>query len=289
MLSTKAIRRKIRTVKNIQKITDAMRMVAAAKLQRVQAKVAAGRPYADKMSELLHRVAPHAANVEHPLLEVRDPVEHIAVIVMAGNRGLCGSFNSNVLRRAERHLETLEAPSQVISVGRKAGDFMVRRGHEVLRRFDGLSAESPLSDVQELAWMVRDAYESGQVDRVDIIYTEFVSAVEQRPKTLQFLPFQTSSSENVHAADVEYIFEPDAGALMMALLPRYVDTLIYHLVLESTASEHGARMMAMTNASDNASEVMDNLTLRYNRARQQSITTELLEVVGGANALEQSV
>lgn len=292
MLSTRAIRRKIRTVKNIQKITDAMRMVAAAKLQRVQAKVAAGRPYSDKMAELLNRVAPLAYGVQHPLLEVREPVERIGLVVMAGNRGLCGSFNSSMMRRAERYLAQQTAPVTMVTVGKKAGDHFSRRNATLHARFDGLSAESSLGEIQRLAGAIRTLYESREVDQVDIIYSQFISAMEQRPRTLPFLPFRAEPAEEGAAQrheSVDYIFEPDAALLMAALLPRYVDTMVYHLVLESTTSEFGARMVAMSNASNNAAEVIDNLTLSYNKVRQASITTELLEVVSGANALEQLV
>ena len=285
MLSTRVIRRKIRTVQNIRKITDAMRMVAAAKLRRVQAKVAAGRPYSEKMTELLHRVAPHAQGVQHPLLEVREPVSRIGLIVMAADRGLCGSFNSNILRRAKKFIDGSAAPVELVTVGKKARDFFNYRRYAISRSFLGLSAQSSALEIGELSAEIRGMYETKRVDEVHILYTEFLNAVQQRPKQLQFLPFMPPSGGGDAGEGTDYIFEPDPKALMEALIPRYVDTTVYHLVLESTASEHGARMMAMTNAATNAAEVIDSLTLSFNKARQASITGELLEIVAGADAL----
>ncbi|HQK93973.1 MAG TPA: ATP synthase F1 subunit gamma [Armatimonadota bacterium] len=288
MLSTRAIRRKIRTVRNIRKITDAMRMVSAARLQRVQAKVSQARPYADKMAELLRHVAPHAREVSHPLLEVRQPARRVALVAVSADRGLCGSFNSNIIRWTSRFLAEQTVPVELITIGRKVGSFFARRNVPIREQFTGISADSTPAEISVVSSLLRSIYEDETVDEVHILYTEFVNAVVQRPKIMRFLPFEAPAEMGQAEGryhESEYLFEPSARAVMESLIPRYVDTMIYHLLLESTASEHGARMMAMSNASTNAGELIDHLTLQLNKARQSSITGELLEIVAGADAL----
>lgn len=290
MLNARHIRRKIRTVRNIHKITDAMKRVAAAKLRRVQDRVASARPYAEKLREIMTHLGGVAGTVEHPLLDVRE-TERVLLVVIGSDRGLCGSYNGNLCRFAQAFIEQCPHAIQLVTVNKKPSDFFRRKATEVIRTFAGISDETSAPAMSEFSTYLRGLYEGGEVDEIHICYTEFVSAVVQKPKVVRFLPFaQEESPEASDAAgsDLEYIFEPDATTILLELIPAYVDTQVYHLVLEATASEHGARMMAMTNATDNAREMIDDLTLTLNKVRQAGITTELLEIVAGANALQEA-
>ncbi len=295
MLSVRQIRRKIRTVRNIHKITDAMKRVAAAKLRRAQDRVAAARPYAEKLAEIMMRVGGHAGEIEHPLLEVR-PAENVVLVVVGSDRGLCGSYNGNLCRRAQRFIEECPHPVKLVTVNKKADAFFRHRQAPILRTFRELSGDSTAVQVAELSSYLRDLYAQGEADEVYVCYNEFVSAVLQQPTIQKFLPFAheaepaldvPAGDEGMPRAETEYIFEPDARAILLELIPAYVDTQVFHVILEATASEHGARMCAMTNATDNAAEMLADLTLTYNKARQAGITTELLEIVSGAEALTE--
>jgi F-type H+-transporting ATPase subunit gamma len=287
----RAIRRKIRAVQKIQQITKAMRAVAAARLRRVREKVEAGRPYYEGMRAVLARVAVQAVQVRHPLLEVR-PVARSCVVVIGGDRGLCGGYNVNLGRAAHQLIEGLDerqADRIVVTVGRKARDYLAFRKIALERHFPQLTADSTVAEAAVVAIYVRELYESASVDEVRIIYTKFVSPMEHRPTEVTLLPLQTPDMEESGGAGAEYIFEPVPEQLLGNLLPRYFDTQLYHLLLESMASEQGARMVAMSAATDNAGEMIDQLTLERNKARQQTITGELLDIVGGAEALRDSV
>ncbi|MBD3174148.1 MAG: ATP synthase F1 subunit gamma [Armatimonadia bacterium] len=289
MVSVRIIRRKIRTVRNIRQITDAMKRVAAARLQRAQQRVAAGRPYAEKLAQALHRVGAAAGEVDHPLLKVREP-ESVCVVVVGSDRGLCGSYNGNLFRFAERFIGGLEGDVRIVTVNRKANDFFLKRQdrYNVIHTFEGLSDQSSAAEISELSTFLRELYETEEVDEVHLCYQQFVSAVSQRPTAQKFLPFAAEShgdGDEGGDTESEYIFEPDPRTIMLELIPMYVDTEIYHAILEAAASEYGARMMAMTNATQSATDMIDDLTLTYNKVRQASITTELLEIVAGAEAL----
>lgn len=288
MLSVRQIRRKIRTVRNIRKITDAMKRVAAAKLRRVQDRVSAARPYAEKLREMMERVGAVATSVEHPLLTAR-PVETTVFVVIGSDRGLCGSYNGNLCRFAHSEIAKCPHKAQLVTVNKKAADFFRRKPVEKLRAFAAVSDETPAPEMAEFATYLRGLYESGEADEIVVCYTQFLSPVSQQPKAVRFLPFAHEATEGEAAehGEGEMEFEPDARTILLALIPAYVDTQIYHMVLEATASEHGSRMVAMTNATDNAAEMIGDLTLTYNKARQAGITTELLEVVAGANALAE--
>ena len=286
MLNTRQIRRKIRTVKNIQQITQAMKMVAAARLKRVQRKVEAGRVYWSKMQEIVERVGPLAGEVEHPLLEVRRPPGNILVLAIAGEKGLCGSYNGNIIRTVASFIAEQEAPVSLITVGRKAGDYFTGREYDVIDHFPQIEVGSDFADALRIAHRVREMYESAQTDEIMVGYTRFISAMTHRACVTRLLPLAAPEAAAEEDAGVHYEFEPEPQKLLGRLLPRYVDTQIYHLLLEASASEYGARMVAMTNATDNAADMLDSLTLTYNKARQAAITSELLDVVGGAEALE---
>lgn len=292
MASLRDIRVKIRAVKNIQQITQAMKMIAAQRLKRVQTRVTSAKPYSEKMQQLVGYLAPQAKELNHPLLEAREPVKAVAVVVIAGEKGLCGSFNNNVIRCGANLIKDLQQdhPVKVITVGRKATDFFRKRRYDVHASFSQIGVDAPYAQVKEIADTITGAFLGGVADQVHIAYTEFVTTIQQRAKSFKFLPIQPPGTEGEEpkGANIEYIFEPAAAQLFGTLLPRYVESQIYHLLLESVASEYGARMTAMSNATENAGDLIDTLTLNYNKARQATITRELLEVVSGAEALRTS-
>jgi F-type H+-transporting ATPase subunit gamma len=279
----RAYRRKIKATRNIRQITRAMKMVAAAKLKRVEAQVAAGRLYYEQLQALLARVAGASGEVEHPLLAERE-VRRAALVVVAGEKGLCGGYNSSILRLARNYAaENPGVEVQYIPVGAKAAAFIRRAGLPVLETFPAITDEGRKEEAALLARYIRDIYTSGAVDRVDVAYAEFVSAIHNTPQTVTLLPL---SGHDTHAqTGGQYIFEPEPELVLAALLPRAVDAEIYQILLDAAASEQGSRMTAMTSATDNADEIIVNLTRDLNRARQAQITSEILEVVSGADAL----
>ena len=297
MASLRDIRKRIKSVKNTQKITKAMKMVSAAKLRRAQDRVLAARPFADKIAATaagLARRAESQGEAPHPLLVARP--QHradvkggkVELLVITSDRGLCGAFNSNVTRKALRwrfdHKDKFET-IQMSTVGRKAAE-SVRRENVTTRKvyeniWDGLNYKR----AQEIAFELTEAYIKGEVDAVHIIYNEFVNAATQRIVVDQILPIVAAKeTENLELVDFDY--EPGQEALLDALLPRQLATRIYRALLESAAAEHAARMQAMENASKNAKEMVGTLTLFYNRARQAAITKELMEIIGGAEAIK---
>lgn len=292
MASLRDIRSKIRAVKNIQQITQAMKMVAAARLRRAQMRVTAGKPYAEKMREMVSTLGRAASQIQHPLLERREGGA-IALVVVSSDKGFCGSYNNNIIRRGAAFVaENKERGMKLITVGKKSGDFYRRRNYDMHASFSQIGVDAPYSEVKAIADSITGIFLERGVNEVYVAYTEFLTTIQQRPTVVKFLPIEPPQETEEHAEAerrreqaLEYIFEPPAEKLLATLLPRYVDAQIYHMLLESVASEFGARMTAMTNATENAGELIDNLTLNYNKARQASITKELLEVVSGAEAL----
>lgn len=285
MLSVRLVRRRIRSVRNIERLTSALKMVAAARLRRVQQRVAAGRVYAEKMRDILERLAAHTEGVEHPLLEEREVVRS-GLVVMSAARGLCGAYTGNVHRLALAHLERMVGEGKepvVVTTGRKARGFFSRHGYQITESFDRLSAESPYAEIRVAGETLRRMYEDRSVDRFEVAYTQFLSVGRHEPTVVQLLPVPHPSG----VEEMQYIFEPAPAELFRLLLPRYVDTMFHHFLFQATASEHAARVMAMSQASENAEEMIEKLTLTYNKSRQASITAELLDVVGGAEALRQ--
>lgn len=287
MLNTRQIRRKIRTVKNIQQITQAMKMVAAARLKRVQAKVEAGRIYWERMQQIVERVAPLAGDIQHPLLDIREPARDTVVLAVAGEKGLCGSYNANILRKTEQFIREQDTPVRLITVGQKAAAYFTRRSYEVIDHFPQITVGADSADALKIARRARELYETQQTDRVFVAYTRFVSAMTYEPTVMRLLPVAGPQDGPEEGTVLPYEFEPEPVVLFGRLLPRYVDTQIYHLLMEASASEYGARMVAMTNATDNAADMIESLTLTYHKARQAAITRELLEIVAGADALKQ--
>jgi F-type H+-transporting ATPase subunit gamma len=290
--SLRAIRRKIRAVRNLQKIMTAMKMVAAARLRRVQDRVLAGKPYTEKMRWLIETLAPHLPAIEHPLLQVR-PVQKRGLVVITGDKGLCGAYNSNIIRTAQAFMsQNGAAPFSLYCIGRKGYDFFSRRGFHVARFRPQLPVTAPFSDFRAVAQDISQWFTSGEVDEVHIVYGEFVNALVQRPKIVQLLPIKPDEAEGegrrTERGEREYIFEPKAPELLALLLPRYVEHQVYHILLESLASENAARMNAMSQAADNAEELIRQLTLQANKIRQWNITKELLEITTAVEAMRRA-
>lgn len=290
MATLRDIRRRIRSVESTQKITRAMKLVAAAKLRRAQERILSARPYAIKMAELLSSLVSRTESEEHPLLTRRPPARRRLVIITA-DKGLCGAFNSNVLRASLAFLrEAGQTDVTLVVVGKKARDFFRRRQWEVKSEMLGFFDRLAYSHAQELADQLMNEYLSGEVDEVHLMYNEFRSVAVQRVKREQLLPIEPAQVPGAEeAAGGDYIYEPSPEAILAALLPRHVTTQVYRALMESVAGEYGARMTAMEAASKNAKEIIGVLTIQYNKARQERITKELLDIVGGAEALRQAV
>jgi len=283
MANLRDIRRRIKSVQNTQQITKAMEMVSAAKLRRAQGRLEAARPYGGKMKELLENLAAVAAQVDHPLFEKR-PVTRRALVVITGDKGLAGSYNANVLRRAEAHLRSEEgAKTVLITVGRKSGDYFRRRSFESLTHYQEIGDPVDITRAQNVSREIMEFYLSGEVDEILVLGTRFISAMSRALTLETFLPIEPPAGKR---NPVDYIFEPNAESIFSALLPHYVTNRMLMALLEASASEHGARMVAMGSASRNAVDMIDSLTLKRNRARQAAITTEINEIVGGAEALK---
>lgn len=289
MATPRQIRGRIRVAKNIQQITKAMKMVAAARLRRAQEAVGAARPYAEKMRDVMQSLGAGNANLRHPLLRSVAEPQNIGVILVTGDRGLCGAYNSSVIRRANDLVRPF-GPSQVkmICVGKKGATFFRRRGYDVAAENPVPATGISFSEAQAISRTGRELFASGQIDALYLVYTQFFSAMTQRPQTLTVLPIQPpeATGDTPAGPTADYIFEPEAEQILGSLLPRYVDTQVYQAVVESIASEHGARMTSMSSATDNAGKMISRLTLSLNRARQATITKEIAEIVGGAEALK---
>jgi F-type H+-transporting ATPase subunit gamma len=290
MATLRDIRRRIRSVESTQKITRAMKLVAAAKLRRAQERIMAARPYAQKMDELMHNLVARVEAERHPLLARRAGGRKRLVIVSA-DKGLCGAFNSNIFRASLAFLrEAGAADVTLVVVGKKARDFYRRRQWTVKSEMLGFFDRLAYAHAQELAGQLMAAYLGDEVDEVHLLYNEFRSVAVQRVKREQLLPIEAGApAEATAGATTDYIYEPSADAILAALLPRHVTTQVFRALMESVAGEYGARMTAMDAATKNAKEMIDVLTIQYNKARQERITKELLDIVGGAEALRQAV
>jgi F-type H+-transporting ATPase subunit gamma len=278
------VRRRIKGVRNIAKITRAMEMIAASKMKKAQERGLAGRPYSQKIEQVIADLAALPdIGLQHPLLQRRH-VEKIAVVHITPDRGLCGGLNANLNRRLGSFILGQKAPVEVVAVGRKGREFSTRSGCKMCAEFTGLGDQPRFLDILPISHIVIDEYTAGKIDMVYISYAQFISTMVQKPAMKQLLPVEPAvipRSENV-----DYIYEPGAEAVLGGLLPRFVEMEIYHAILESIASEQSARMVAMRNATDSANELIGDLTLLYNKARQEAITRELLDITGGVVALE---
>jgi F-type H+-transporting ATPase subunit gamma len=295
MASTQDLKRRVRSISNTRKLTKAMELVASARLRRSQTRIEAMRPYADRMLELMSGVSQAAGAVRLPLLEQRESVEKIAIVPITADRGLAGGFNAQVIRRSLALMRESQAAGQQVvwfSSGRKASSTLRFRRLDVTESWTGFSERPGYSDAQTIAHAVSEAFVNGDVDKVVVVYNAFVSALVQHVTVRELLPIsrelleqKDGEDDEVAAGTPDFIYEPEPEEILARLLPVYVETELYRALLESAASEQGARMTAMRNASKAAGELIDSLTLAMNRARQAEITQEILEVVAGADAL----
>lgn len=281
-------KRRIRSVQNTQQITKAMKMVAAAKLRRAQEAAESSRPYTETLQGTLARLSGVAMDVKHPLLAKREEVRKVGYIVVTADRGLCGGYNTNIIRAASDAIaeDDRKVESAIIAVGRKARDFYRKRGG-VEAEFVNLGDNISYADAREVGQYVIDAYENEELDEVYLVYARFINVLRQVPTVAKILPLEPPKSEGEEEHYVDYIYEPSADEILLTLLPKYIGSQIYHAMLEGKASEHGARMTAMGNATQNAGEIINNLTLVMNKVRQAAITDEILDIVGGAEALNK--
>lgn len=299
MATERELNKRIKSIKNISQVTSALAAVSASKATRAQKQVEATRSYAGKAFEILHNLAsqPGVGQSTHPLLTARSEIKNSILILVSGNRGLAGSYNSNIVARAERFLQALETPVRVITSGRRGRDLMVRRGYDVMATFDDIPDPPSLLDVTPVAQIATEEYLQGHADQIFIAYTDYISLIARRPVVKQLLPLKPLDYKGwavaEYIADVDlsgvsdraYTYEPDPVTLLDNIIPRFTQLQIFQSVLEALASEHSARMVAMNNATDNAAELIEILTLDRNKARQASITNEILDIVGGAAAL----
>lgn len=301
MANLREIKQRAKSVTNTQQITRAMKMVAAAKLRKAQERALAARPFAFKLKEMLTNVAGNSAELVHPLLEVRE-VEKVGIIILTSDKGLAGAYNSNVLKHAKELIDqNMDKQLEFILIGKKAVDYMNRLkkqydaeisgradSFKVIKSFIELPDAVSFNEAKGIADLAINLYEKSDLDTVYVVYNKFVSAMSQVPTTVKLLPLETDElkEEGGNKVQDQYIFEPSPEEILTQLLPKYIEIMIYQTLLESRASEHGARMVAMGSATDNAGEIIDRLTLLYNRARQANITTEISEIVSGAEALK---
>jgi F-type H+-transporting ATPase subunit gamma len=292
MPSTRDIRRRIKSIKSTAQITKAMQMVAASKMRRAQQSALAGRPYATLMNEVLAEVVYHAGDFNHPLMDKREGNKR-CVVVVSTDKGLCGALNGNLLREATKFdRET----TVFITAGRKGSQFIARTKRKLAAEFT--YKDAPIfAEARAISRFAQDLFIKGEVDRVDVLYTNFISTLSQKPDVLPFLPVGEikgvaagvhgeTSGEALLKGATEFLFEPDPGAVLGSLLPHYLNFQMYQILLEAKASEHSARMVAMKNATDNAKQLINDLTIEYNKLRQASITKELLEISSAAMSLE---
>lgn len=281
MASLQDIRRRIKSVKSIQQITNAMNMVATSRLRSAKEAAVANKPYADKMAQVVSDVAANAGNFSHPLLEVRQEGKRL-LLVIAADKGLAGAYSSNAFKEAVSQVED-KADTEIVAVGRKTREYFVNRSYTVASDYIGFSERPKYDNAKAIANDIIARFQSGEVKEVYMVYTRFVSAISCVPETVKLLPFGQLSQEGPHA---EYIYEPNAADVLGYLLPQYLVTTIYAALLQAAASELSSRMNAMSNATDNAQELIAKLDLHYNKVRQAGITREITEIVGGAEALK---
>jgi F-type H+-transporting ATPase subunit gamma len=286
MATLRDLRRRIKSVQGTQQITKAMEMVAAAKLRRAQAKVESSRPYASKMQSMLDNLTRASASLEHPLFEKRE-VNKVALVVITSDRGLCGSYNNNVISEANRFIKCYP-PDQVflIIVGKKGNSYFSKRTCEIRHRYLGLGGDLDLNQVKNMTNDLVNLFLSREVDEIYVTYTKFISPVTHQVVTEKFLNIESQVKAEEKESFVDFIFEPDPESIFANLLPTYCMTKVQMALAESFASEHGSRMIAMSNATRNAEDMIDHLTLVMNKLRQATITKEMLEITTGAEALK---
>jgi len=299
MATERELNKRIKSIGNISKVTGALAAVSASKASKSQRQVEATRDYAGKAFAILNNLAsqPGIGTNGHPLLTVRQTLKQAYLVLITSDRGLAGAYNANVVSRAEAFIRAMDAPVKIVTVGRKGRDLMIRRGYEVIATFDDMPDSLSVLDIMPIASIVTNDYLDSRADEVFIAYTDFVNLVTRIPRVKQLLPLKPLDLKglavaeyvsNVDVAEVSqrvYSYEPEPADLLDVVVPRFTQLQLYQAVLEAQASEHSARMVAMNNATDNAAELIDILTLERNKARQTSITNEILDIVGGAEAL----
>jgi len=290
------MRMRIRSVKNISQVTRALEAVSASKVRKAMAAVTATRPYATKAWQVLTHIAKQPGRASlHPLLARRPEVRAVLVLVISGNRGLAGAYNGNIIRFVIQHFDRFTVPVRYIAVGRKGRDLLMRRRKQVIAEFSNLPAAPSFQDVSAIGRMAVKEFLKGDVDEVYLVYTNFVNMVEQEPVVKKLLPLEFGDEagrvqdyEHQHLT-AAYIYEPAEEELLDEIVPRFTALQVYQAILESLASEHAARMVAMSNATENAIELVSHLQLEYNKARQQTITNDLLDIAGGAEAMAKAM
>lgn len=296
MANLRDIRNRIESIKNTQQITKAMKMVAAAKLRKAQDRIIDTRPYASKMQEVVARLAKNASD-EHVLIQEAESIKRVLVIVVSSDRGLCGGFNNNLFKKIEKRVETdlMDYKQQdglsLITIGRKATKHFGKRDYKIVQEFPGFFDEISFGRTSEIMKSIVQQFKSGDYDEVYLAYNEFKSVITQNrliEKVLPIDPATLVTDEQEEEEFIDYLFEPDIESILKALLPLHVQMKLWKAILESNAAEQGARMTAMESATDNAKELEDDLRLEYNRARQSAITTEISEIISGAQALQEA-
>lgn len=286
------IGRRIHSIDKIRQITRAMELVATSKIKRAEDRIKAARPYAQKMVELIENLTTQAGLITHPLMEVHEPVTNTAILVLTANRGLCGAFNSNVLKRAEELIAEEKNQAREVKllvVGKKGLNYLRYRGYEVEESYLDISDAPTFEEASRLAGRLMEMYIGREIDQAYIVFNHFKSVAEQHPVTFKLFPLkkpEVKKEEEEEKIVKEYLFEPSPAEIAASLLPAYAETVTYRTLLESVASEHGARRTSMKGATDNSQEMIENLTLSFNRARQAQITQELSEITGTAEALK---
>ncbi|MQA98713.1 MAG: F0F1 ATP synthase subunit gamma [Actinobacteria bacterium] len=291
MAMLRDIKRRIGSVQSTQKITRAMELISSARIAKAQQRVEAARPYAEAMRRLMSSLGRKAGNIDHPLLKERPEIRSIATIVITSDRGLAGAYNSNVIRAAERDMQAHGRDAKLFLVGRKAISYFKFRGYDFDDSWMGISDQPAVADARKVARRAAEAFAGGEVDEVRLAYTRFQSALIQRATVVKLLPLAEEDiigEERHDGPHAGYVFEPEPDDILGDLLPRYLEGSVYQGLLEAAASEHAARRRAMKAATDNAEELIEDLTRVYNQARQAEITTEIMEVVGGAEALSSA-
>jgi F-type H+-transporting ATPase subunit gamma len=284
MPDIRKIRRRIKSVQTISKITRAMEMIAASKMRKAQERGLQGRPYAEKIEQVIADLAALPETTQHHPLLQRRPIKKIGIVHITPDKGLCGGLNGNLNRRLGGFILEQNVPVEVIAIGRKGRDFASRAECKMCAEFPGLGDKPAFLDILPISNIVIKEFTEGSIDKVYISYARFISTMVQKPEMKQLLPVEPAKIPG--AQNVDYIYEPDAESVLSGLLPRFVEMEIYHAILESIASEQSARMVAMRNATDSANELIGELGLLYNKARQESITRDLLDISGGVAALE---
>jgi len=294
MASLREVRLRIRSVKNIAQVTRALQAVSASKVRKAMAAVLNTRPYATKAWQVLEHIAKQPGRQTlHPLLTQRSEVHKVLVVLITGDRGLAGAYNTNIVRFAAQHFEHYPVPVTYITVGRKGRDLMLRRRKDILAEFSNLPAAPSFADVSAIGRLAVDEYLNGDFDEVYLVYTQFINMGKQAPQIKKLLPLEVGGERVKEFAPAArglaaaYIYEPSQDQILDEIVPRFTALQVFQAVLESGASEHAARMIAMKNATDSASDLAGALTLEYNKARQQSITSEMLDIAGGAEAISK--